>query len=137
MPIVEEYVKMWPRTVFDIMDGNKLAINQKDGPLTKHGVCILYRGQQPYYIGRALRGTGTLYKRLHSHADKSTDGYFAFWDYFSAFVVENEEHIKEVEGILIAAMPTENRAAPRIKEVQIPKNIRNRLREARRHPFRS
>lgn len=128
--LVTEYARMWPRLIFDIIESNKLAVKQVP-LLTKAGVYVLYTDDRPYYIGRA---TISLFKRLHAHANISTDRYFNLWNYFSAFVV-NPQHISAVEGILIAAMPTANSANPRIKQVPIPQEIRRRLREARQGRF--
>lgn len=126
--IVIEYARMWPREVFDIIEERKLTIKEI---LNKRGVYVLYRDEHPYYIGKAK---SSLFKRLHDHANKSTDKYFNLWNYFSAFVVETK-HIDDVEGILIAAMPTANSAAPRIKQILVPVKIRKLLRKARKSKF--
>lgn len=125
--ITIEFARMWPREIFDIKEGGKLIIKNIVGPLTKPGVYVLYRDEIPYYIGKTNR---SLFERLHDHANKSTDKYFDLWNYFFAFVVANK-HIDDVEGILIAAMPTANSAAPKIKQIQVPKKLANILRKAR------
>ncbi len=130
--IIIEYARMWPREVFDIIEKGKLKIKDID-PLTKKGVYVLYRDEHPYYIGRAKK---SLFKRLHDHANKSTDKYFNLWNYFSAFVV-SEKHIDEVEGILIAAMPTANSAEPKIKQVRVPEELTKVLRNMRQNKFYS
>jgi len=38
---------------------------------------------------------------------KPRDRYFNFWNFFSAFVVPDSDHVDEVEGILITSMQTE------------------------------
>jgi hypothetical protein len=129
--IAIEYARMWPREVFDIIEGGKLSIKDGVDLLHKPGVYVLYRDEHPYYIGKA---TVSLFKRLHDHANKSTDKYFNLWNYFSAFAV-NRKHIDEVEGILIAAMPTANSAAPKIRQVRVPLKLAKILREARRRQF--
>lgn len=68
--IVIEYARMWPREVFDIIEERKLTIKEI---LNKRGVYVLYRDEHPYYIGKAK---SSLFKRLHDHANKSTDKYF-------------------------------------------------------------
>ena len=130
--IVIKYARMWPREVFDIIEDRKLTIKGTNGFLNKRGVYVLYRDEHPYYIGKA---TSSLFKRLHDHANKSTDKYFNLWNYFSAFEVA-EEYIDEVEGILIAAMPTANCAAPVIKQVRVPEEVAKIMREARRSKFK-
>lgn len=130
--LVIRYARMWPRTIFDLFDDpedgkrkKKLAIHRITD-LQRSGVYVLYIDDTPYYIGKAT----VLFKRLHDHANKFTDRYFNLWNYFSAFVVDKKD-MSEVEGILIAAMPTANSAAPRIPQAQIPIDLRKILREAR------
>jgi hypothetical protein len=118
---------MWPREVFDILAYEKNLALLED--LRHPGVYILYRDDTPYYIGRTER---SLSDRLYDHANKSADAYFNFWNYFSAFVVPDRSHLKEVEGVLIASVPTANRAVPDINKIPMPKVIVEKLREARR-----
>lgn len=128
--IVTEYARMWPREVFDILKKNskKALVATELQDLRRPGVYILYRDEKPYYIGKTKR---RLFSRLHSHSNQSTDPYFNFWNYFSFFVVPNPNHVDEVEGILIASMPTANSAVPKIKQVKLPKEIANVLRKVR------
>jgi len=121
---------MWPRTIFDLMENGKLMVNAVPA-LQQTGVYILYRDDHPYYIGNSKR---PLIFRLHDHANKSTDRYFALWNYFSVFLVD-KAHIDAVEGFLIAAFPTANSATPRIKQVTLPPKIRERLRRERQSRF--
>lgn len=93
------------------------------------GVYVLYRDDTPYYIGKTRR---TLFRRLHDHANKSTDRYFNFWNYFSVFVVPDSNYVDEVEGILIASIPTANSAVPKIRQIRLPGRIAKVLRDARR-----
>jgi hypothetical protein len=122
-PIVTGYAKMWPREIWNVKHkkAGKLFIKNHEQlqDLRKPGVYILYRNDVPYYVGRATK----LSTRLHDHANKSTDPYYNFWNFFSVFVVGEEKHAAEVEGILIAAMPTANRAVPRIKRIELPKDL--------------
>ncbi len=127
--LVIEYARMWPRATFDIIDSKKLAVHGIE-KLKSAGVYVLYTDDRPYYIGKA----SSLIRRLHAHANISTDKYFNLWNYFSAFVVD-PRYISEVEGILIAAMPTANSANPRMKQVPIPQDIRRKLREVRQGRF--
>jgi hypothetical protein len=91
-------------------------------------VYILYRDDQPYYVGKASR---KLFRRLRAHATNPKDKYYNFWNFFSAFVVPKPEHVEEVEGILIASMPTDNSAVPRIQKIHIPKDVATLLKEQR------
>ena len=125
--IVTQYVKLWTRDVFDLKDKQGLVVRRcKD--LQHPGVYILYRDDHPYYIGKTRR---TLFNRLHDHANKSTDTYFNFWNYFSAFVVPDASHLNEVEGILIASLPTANRAVPNLTEIKMPPELRKLLKSGK------
>jgi hypothetical protein len=116
---------MWPRKLFKKKDNkNRLSIKINVPELQHPGVYVLYRGDELYYIGRAT----SLFSRLHDHANKVTDDYYAHWDYFSAFAVKSangyQQKIAELEAILIAAMPrATNRSTPRFKRVKIPKAL--------------
>lgn len=114
------------------MEENKLLLKTVTEELKRPGVYILYRDEHPYYVGQTKR---PLFSRLHDHANKSTDKYFHFWNYFSFFVVEDPRHIDEIEGILIASMPTANRAVPRIEEIRLPVELGKILRKARHRLF--
>lgn len=127
--IVSGYIKLWPREVLQLIGDQpkkKLLVNELK-LLREPGVYILYRDDQPYYVGKA---TKTLFKRLHDHANKVTDDYFQFWNRFSAFVIKNPRHIGPVEGILINAMPTANGAKPRMKKIRVPPEVVKRLRKS-------
>jgi hypothetical protein len=128
--MIKGFVSMWPREICDIRkpDHRNLFIGEfKD--LQKPGVYVLYRDDQPHYIGQAAK----LSSRIHDHANKSTDRYYNFWNFFSAFIVSNKKHLDEVETILIAAMPTANSSRPRMSMIKIPKDIAARMRGIRRH----
>ena len=75
------------------------------------GVYILYRDDQPYYIGQALR----LIKRLSTHALKPNARRYNFWNYFSAFEIQDQYRRDEIEAILISAMPTANSSRPKFQ----------------------
>ena len=125
---------MWPREVFDIVEGNRLHETLKE-TLKCPGVYVLYRDDQPYYIGQAKK---SLFSRLHAHANRSTDRYFTLWNYFSAFSLPepNNKKIAEIEGILIAAIPMAvNSANPRIPKIKVPLALSKILTEARRAKF--
>lgn len=125
--IITKYARLWPREVFDIRKDNKLVIEGIE-ELKEPGVYVLYRDEVPYYIGKSKV---SLSSRLHAHSNKTTDSYFHFWNYFSFFVV-SKDHVDEIEGLLIASMPTANSASPKIERVKLPKYVANVLRNVRR-----
>lgn len=50
---------------------------------------------------------------------------------FSAYIVRNPKHREEVEGVLIASMPTANSASPKIKRIPLPRTVTNMIRKIR------
>ncbi len=124
--IVTGYAKMWPSSVFDIKAGNKLLPEIRE-LLREPGVYVLYRDDQPYYVGKASR----LSSRIWAHANQPRDRYYNFWNYFSAFVVPDKKHLGEVEGLLIASMPTENSSIPRIHKIHLPAKVAAMIRSQR------
>ena len=120
------FVRMWPRALFQKKDENgRLLIKREVPELQRPGVYVLYKGDELYYVGKALK----LFSRLHSHSNKVTDEYYAHWDYFSAFALAATVKspglkMAELEAILIAAMPrATNRSTPRFSRVRIPKPL--------------
>jgi hypothetical protein len=128
--IVTGYVKMWPRAVFDMKEKNQHPVEVKD-LLQASGVYVLYRDDLPHYVGKATR----LWRRLRAHAIRPRDRYYHFWNYFSAFVVPDPQHVDEIEGLLIASMPTENSAVRKIKRVHLPAAIAKKLHALRSKGF--
>src|SRR5260370_42409025 len=102
----EQFFRMWPRALFHMKDGK--AFIEKH--LLSPGVYVLYRNDEPYYIGKTSK---PLFKRLKQHALKPNTRYYNFWNYFSAFEIDNESERDKIETILISAMPTANNAHPR------------------------
>jgi hypothetical protein len=47
-------------------------------------------------------------------------------------VVPESKHRDEVEGILIASMPTANSASPKIKRIPLPANVTKMMRGIRK-----
>jgi len=127
--IVSSYARMWPREVFASRKGitskRKTMMAKGLGFLEVPGVYVLYREDKPYYIGRATR----LFSRLWAHAKQAQGPYFHFWNFFSAFAVPNRKHRDELEGVLIAAMPTANSAKPKVRREHMPREVRNLLRK--------
>ena len=124
--IVSGYARMWPREVFTSVPARDGTGKKQITPpfLDKAGVYILYRNDMPYYIGQA----DPLRRRLRNHAKKTDSRYYHFWNFFSAFAVENPTHRNELEGILIAAMPTANSAKPKLSKEKMTKDVVDLLR---------
>jgi hypothetical protein len=126
--IVKSYLKMWPRAALDLRNEKGHKHLEDIWRLLRYpGVYILYRDDQPYYIGRSEKTVGN---RIYSHAIQPRDRYYNFWNFFSVFLVP-KSHIEEVEGILIAAFPTENAATPKFKRLSLPRNISTLLHKRR------
>ena len=116
--IAEKYVRMWPRDLFHIQrDGSQDILKSQ---LEHPGIYILYRDSTPYYVGKA----DNLYTRLSAHSDIDSM-YGNFWNMFSAFVVHESSFRNQLEGILIAAMPTANRMHPKhFKRIHLPSTLK-------------
>lgn len=103
-----QFFRMWPRALFHMKQGKEVLKENLDRP----GVYVLYRDDQPYYIGK----TGQpLIKRLSTHALKPNARRYNFWNYFSAFEISNSDYRDEIEAILISAMPTANSSRPKFQ----------------------
>lgn len=129
--LVSEYAKMWSREIFDLKSGRKLVF-RREKDLLQPGVYILYRDDHPYYIGKT---SGHLFERVWAHANQPKDRYYHFWNFFSAFVIPEKRLRDEVEGLLIAAMPTANNSNPRIRKIPLPLEIARLLRRMRQSRF--
>jgi hypothetical protein len=131
--IVTGYARMWPREIFDAKpDGRALMAGQLPF-LEQKGVYILYRDEHPYYIGKT---SNSLYSRLREHAIKPSARYYNFWNLFSAFAVPEQRGRDELEGILIAAMPTVNSAKPKLTKMKFPKPVDRLVKKMRANRVR-
>ena len=119
---ITTYARMWPREVFNCKVGKRLVVKDLK-LLAEPGVYILYRDDVPYYVGKATK----LRSRLWTHANKPGGRYYNFWNFFSVFVVKDPTVRSQIEGILIAAMPTANGARPRIPRANLPTSLRRQL----------
>jgi hypothetical protein len=128
--LVSSFIRMWPRAIFDspAFDGSKDSIAKSITELDHSGVYILYRDDVPFYVGKAKK----LRSRLWQHANGVVSLKSYFWNYFSAFLVE-ESHMGEVEAILISAMPSviSNSSTPTLRRVPTGKPIRQLMRKLR------
>jgi hypothetical protein len=126
--LVSKHVRMWPREIFDRVDIIGKGKNRLlDDELKQPGVYVLYRDDKPYYVGKAENMRG----RISQHATNPTDRLYHLWNFFSAFVIKNKRLTPQVEGILIAAMPTANNANPKLPTQRMPTKVRDLLREIR------
>jgi len=126
--ITEGYVRMWPRAVFERLEGERAMRASSVRFLNGEGVYVLYRDDTPYYIGQ-----GRLRNRLYRHARRPDSRYYHFWNFFSAFAVEDKKKRNELEAILIAAMPTANSARPKLPKEKMPVEVIKLLREIYGH----
>jgi hypothetical protein len=76
---------------------------------------------------RRSYGIGSGGMRVHPAQDMAI-----FWNYFSAFVIHDSKMRDEVEGILIAAMPTANSAKPKLKQAKYPLVVSQMVRRIRK-----
>jgi hypothetical protein len=107
-----QFFRMLPRALFHSKEGKAFL----DQQLTEGGVYVLYRGDQPYYIGKTKN---RLSKRLSHHALRPNTRYYNFWNYFSAFQIHDSTHSEEIEAILISAMPTANSSKPKFYKSRV------------------
>jgi hypothetical protein len=131
--LVQKFIRMWPRAIFhtpEIQD-KRGTIASSVRELDASGVYILYRDDVPFYVGKT---DGSLRSRLWRHANGVVSLQSYFWNYFSAYIVKDSNHIAEVEAILISAMPSVimNGAKPRLTRVPTNKSIRKLMRELRK-----
>jgi len=119
-----QYARMWPREVF--YQGREfLRADPQLAILGQPGVYVLYRDDVPYYVGQATR----LRSRLWDHANVPDTSYYNFWNYFSVFVPDDQNSRSQIEALLIAAMPTENRARPKLHKIPFPRKLTKMLRD--------
>lgn len=128
------FARMWPREVFDyLVPKENSSRTQKLARgleiLKEPGVYVLYRDDIPYYVGQAAK----LRSRLWGHACNPGGRYYNFWTFFSVFVVKDKKYRDQIEGILIAAMPTANSAKPKLARHPFPKPVRDMAHKIRRH----
>ena len=132
--ICELRFHMWPREVFDAVGPDphsgkeRMLARTLDNLLNRPGVYVLYRDDVPFYVGQAEK----MRSRIWHHAWEPDSPYFNFWNFFSAFVIADKSRREEVEGILIAAMPTANSSQPEIETQRLPPEVIKLIRAIRR-----
>lgn len=135
--LFSSFIRMWPRAIFhrsseaesSIPQPKSVSVAREIEALKRPGVYILYRDDKPFYVGQT---SGDLCSRLETHAlHFSRRSYF--WNYFSAFLVDNQEHRMQLESLLIATMPLvlSNSAVPRLIKEPMPDCVRDMFKAAR------
>jgi hypothetical protein len=66
---------------------------------------------------------------LRNHATNQNAKHYHHWTHFSAFILADVQHMKELEGLVIAALGTEiaNGAGHRMKKIPLPKDATKKL----------
>lgn len=94
------------------------------------GIYALYDGDELYYVGKSTE----LRKRVRHHL---RDRHLASWTHFSLYLVRREEHIHEIESLLVRiANPKGNRVIPRGKSRgALIKTLKSLVRRRQREEF--
>jgi len=92
MVLIKQFGLHWPRNAENLEEIEDVAGH-------KSGIYVLYHGAMPVYIGR-----GAISARLLSHAKEGSKKE-QFWDRFSWFVVGNSKQERELESLLLEALP--------------------------------
>jgi hypothetical protein len=90
----EQFFRMWSRPLFHMQEGKAFIEEHLSTP----GVYVLYRTDEPCYIGK---NNQPLFKRLKQYALKPNTRYYNFWNYFSAFEIDNESERDKIEAMLL------------------------------------
>lgn len=102
------FVRMWPRSI--LKDFVPLKRRKTPYPnylkqltlLDRPGVYVLYdRDESVYYIGRTSTSLG---ERLLTHHKQNSR--YARFEYFSVFLIDDANNRRDVERILISAIPS-------------------------------
>jgi len=116
----QQFFRMWPRALFHMKEGKTFL----DEHLSHAGVYVLYRNDLPYYVGKTSK---RLARRIKQHALKPNTRYYNFWNYFSAFQIDDEHERSRIEAILISAMPTANSAKPKLERRRLDREAARML----------
>ena len=109
------FYRMLPRALFHNKAGKEFLEENLNWP----GVYVLYRSDQPYYIGTTDK---TLFRRLKTHALRPNARRYNLWDYFCAFGIPDASDRTTIEAILISAMPTANSSRPKIERIKLDRD---------------
>ena len=122
--MIEGFAEFWPREVFDLREGKHGLLKDELINFKGPGVYILYREDEPYYIGKSKNNVSS---RLHSHANKLGGRYSRHWNYFSVFMIPVDK-VLDLEGILIAAIPkAANSAKTKMKKIPLSTKVKRLL----------
>ena len=112
--LIAGYAKKWPREVLlEDRDTLREAQERLKGP----GVCVLYVGDEVYYVGRT---DGLLFERMQDHHVNMRGRFNHFWNFFSAFVIPDKLCREEMEKLLITTVAAENKAEPGLDRIELP-----------------
>ncbi len=91
----------------------------------RNGVYALYKRDRLYYVGLARN----LRSRLRGH---TRDRHAAKWDRFSIYLTENDEHLKELESLILRIVDTRgNKVTGKfIASEDLKRRFRHRLKES-------
>jgi hypothetical protein len=92
MPLVKAFGLHWPRNAENLDELEDLAGH-------KSGIYILYHGAMPVYIGR-----GNVHARLRKHSSEVSRKN-QYWDRFSWFVIGKMQTERDLETLLLEALP--------------------------------
>jgi hypothetical protein len=92
MPLVKAFGLHWPRNAENLDELEDLAGHRS-------GIYILYHGAMPVYIGR-----GNVYARLRKHSSEVSRKN-QYWDRFSWFVIGKTQMERDLETLLLEALP--------------------------------
>jgi len=90
--LIKQFGLHWPRNQENLDELEDLAGH-------KSGIYVLYHGAMPVYIGR-----GAISARLRSHGKEGSKKE-QFWDRFSWFVIGKTASERELESLLLEALP--------------------------------
>jgi hypothetical protein len=90
--LIKQFGLHWPRNQENLDELEDLAGH-------KSGIYVLYHGAMPVYIGR-----GKISARLRSHGKEGSKKE-QFWDRFSWFVIGKTASERELQSLLLEALP--------------------------------
>jgi hypothetical protein len=121
MALIKQFGLHWPRNQENLDEIEDLAGH-------KSGIYVLYHGAMPVYIGR-----GAISARLQSHAKEGSKKE-QFWDRCSWFVIGKRESERELESLLLEALPFYVRSLNK-QSGKIPKKLQVRAPSRELHDF--
>ncbi|MDA2920323.1 GIY-YIG nuclease family protein [Desulfobacterota bacterium AH_259_B03_O07] len=94
------------------------------------GIYALYDSNELYYVGKST----DLRKRVKHHL---RDRHYASWSHFSLYLVRKEDHINEIESLLVRiANPKGNKVRPKGKSSSaLLKQLKNLVKQKQRREF--